>query len=132
MRHGILNSPAMLEILENHRVEYDFEPGDALLFNKMVVHRGVVLEEGPLAKRAAYVMRFVEARCFAGPAKTLAGNFRYRDFLQRTLLDPVATAFERIVRKRNPTTRFAREKPREGHGQPGFVGPGDSAHKAAA
>ena len=61
MRHGILNSPAMLEILENHCVEYDFEPGDALLFNKMVVHRGVALEEGPLAKRAAYVMRFVEA-----------------------------------------------------------------------
>lgn len=61
MRHGVLNSPAMLEILENHRVEDDFEPGDALLFNKMVVHRGVALEEGPLAKRAAYVMRFVEA-----------------------------------------------------------------------
>ncbi len=62
VRHGILNSPAMLEILENHRVEDDFEPGDALLFNKMVVHRGVALEEGPLAKRSAYVMRFVEAR----------------------------------------------------------------------
>ena len=62
MRHGILNSPAMLEILENHRVEDDFEPGDALLFNKMVVHRGVALEEGPLARRAAHVMRFVEAR----------------------------------------------------------------------
>ncbi len=61
MRHGVLNSPAMLEILESHRVEDDFEPGDALLFNKMVVHRGVALEEGPLAKRAAYVMRFVEA-----------------------------------------------------------------------
>ncbi len=61
MRHGVLNSPAMREILENLCIEDDFEPGDALLFNKMVVHRGVALEEGPLAKRTAYVMRFVEA-----------------------------------------------------------------------
>ena len=62
MKRGVLNSPAMLEILESLRVEEDFEPGDVLLFNKMVVHRGVALEEGPLAKRAAYAMRFVDAR----------------------------------------------------------------------
>lgn len=62
IRFGILNSPAMVEILENHQVEDDFEPGDALLFNKMVVHRSVALMEGPLVKRAAYVMRFVDAR----------------------------------------------------------------------
>ena len=61
LRTGILNCPAMSEILENHQVEDDFEPGDALLFNKMVVHRSIMLGEGPLPRRAAYVMRFVDA-----------------------------------------------------------------------
>ncbi len=35
---------------------------DALLFNKMVVHRSMMLGEGTLPKRATYVMRFVDAR----------------------------------------------------------------------
>ena len=61
MRNGILNSPTMVEILENHQVEDDFEPGDALLFNKTVVHRSIMLGEGTLPRRAAYVMRFVDA-----------------------------------------------------------------------
>ena len=61
LRVGILNSPSMAEILESHQVEDDFEPGDALLFNKYVIHRSIMLGEGPLARRAAYVMRFVDA-----------------------------------------------------------------------
>ncbi|MCY4384599.1 MAG: phytanoyl-CoA dioxygenase family protein [Nitrospinae bacterium] len=61
MRAGILNSPTMCEILENHQVEDDFEPGDALLFNKMVVHRSIMLGEGALPRRSAYVMRFIDA-----------------------------------------------------------------------
>jgi hypothetical protein len=44
-----------------HRVEDDFKPGDALLFNKMVIHLSVMPGEGPLPRRAAYVMRFVDA-----------------------------------------------------------------------
>ena len=60
MRDGILNSPTMCEILENNQIEDDFEPGDVLIFNKMVVHRSIMLGEGPLSKRAAYVMRFVD------------------------------------------------------------------------
>ena len=60
MREQILNSPTMCEILDNHQVEDDFEPGDALLFNKMVIHRSVMLGEGALPRRAAYVMRFVD------------------------------------------------------------------------
>ena len=60
MRSGILNSPTMGEILKNHQVEDDFEPGDVLVFNKYVVHRSIMLEDGPLPKRAAFVMRFVE------------------------------------------------------------------------
>lgn len=61
LRSGALNSPTMVEILDGHRVEDDFKPGDALLFNKMVIHRSVMLGEGPLPRRAAYVMRFVDA-----------------------------------------------------------------------
>jgi hypothetical protein len=60
LRSGILNSPTMAEILEQHQVEDDFEPGDVLLFNKYVVHRSVMLGEGALPKRAAFVMRFVD------------------------------------------------------------------------
>ena len=61
IRNGILNSPAMMEILECHQIEDDFEPGDALLFNRHVVHRSIMLGEGKLSKRTAYVMRFVDA-----------------------------------------------------------------------
>ena len=61
LRTGILNSPAMCEIFENHQVEDDFELGDVVLFNKMVVHRSIMLGEGALARRAAHVMRFVDA-----------------------------------------------------------------------
>ena len=61
MRGAIFNSPTMCEILENHQVEDDFEPGDVLLFNKMVVHRSIMLGEGALPRRAAYVMRFIDA-----------------------------------------------------------------------
>ncbi|MXW96319.1 MAG: hypothetical protein F4110_05400 [Acidimicrobiaceae bacterium] len=61
LRTGFLNSPAMEELLEVHRVEDDFEPGDVLLFNKMVAHRSVMLGEGELPRRAAYAMRFVDA-----------------------------------------------------------------------
>ena len=60
MRTGMLNSPTMLEILENNQFEDDFEPGDVLVFNKNVVHRSIMLGEGPLPRRAAYVMRFVD------------------------------------------------------------------------
>ena len=60
-RGGILNSPALSEILEAHQVEDDFEPGDVLLFQKNVIHRSIRLEEGALARRAAYVFRFVDA-----------------------------------------------------------------------
>lgn len=62
LRMGILNDPVMLELLETHRIEDNFEPGDVLLFNKMVPHRSVMLGEGNLERRAAYVLRMVDAR----------------------------------------------------------------------
>ena len=61
LRMGFLNSPVMEELLEVHRVEDDFEPGDVLLFNKMVAHRSVMLGDGDLPRRAAYALRFVDA-----------------------------------------------------------------------
>ena len=60
MRGEFLNSPTMADILETHQVEDAFQPGDALLFDKWVVHRSIMLGEGELFKRAAYVMRFVD------------------------------------------------------------------------
>ena len=61
MRAAILNAPPMVDILEHHQVEDDFEPGDVLIFNKFVVHRSIMLGDGMLPRRAAYVMRLVDA-----------------------------------------------------------------------
>ena len=61
MKNGILNSPVMNELFETHQVEDNFDPGDVFLFTKKVVHRSVMLGEGELDRRAAYVMRFVDA-----------------------------------------------------------------------
>lgn len=61
MRLSHYNLPPLDTILETHQVEDDFQPGDVLVFNKWVVHRSIMLGDGELAKRAAYVMRFVDA-----------------------------------------------------------------------
>ena len=61
MRWAVFNEPPALDVFESHQVEDDFQPGDVLLFNKNVVHRSIRLDEGPLPRRAAYVMRFVDA-----------------------------------------------------------------------
>ena len=70
IRHEMLNSPTMCEILENHQVEDDFEPGDALLFNKMVVHRSIMLGDGVLPQtrglRDAFYRCGVALRSAAG------------------------------------------------------------------
>ena len=61
LRFGFLNNAVMDEILEAHKIEDDFEPGDVLLFNKMVIHRSVMLGDGELPRRAAYALRLVDA-----------------------------------------------------------------------
>lgn len=61
LKNEILNSPVMDELCDVHMVEYDFEPGDVLLFDKNVVHRSIVLGPGELPRRAAYAMRFIDA-----------------------------------------------------------------------
>ncbi|MCY3608249.1 MAG: hypothetical protein OXG57_07375 [Acidimicrobiaceae bacterium] len=61
LRMAFLNNPVMEELLDVHRIEDDFSPGDVLLFNKNVVHRSVMLGDGDLAHRTAYVLRLVDA-----------------------------------------------------------------------
>ncbi|MGD1911173.1 MAG: hypothetical protein ACFB2X_10035 [Rivularia sp. (in: cyanobacteria)] len=56
-------------ILDNNKVEDDFEVGDALLLDKFVWHKSCLLKEGALSSRMAYVMRFVDKQ--ARYSKTL-------------------------------------------------------------
>lgn len=56
-------------ILDNNKVEDDFEVGDALLLDKFIWHKSCPLKEGALSSRMAYVMRFVD--CQARYSKTL-------------------------------------------------------------
>jgi amino acid adenylation domain-containing protein/thioester reductase-like protein/non-ribosomal peptide synthase protein (TIGR01720 family) len=59
LRDEPLNSSGMNRLLEYFAIEDDFELGDALLFDKYVIHRSVVLEEGPLDLRDAFSLRFI-------------------------------------------------------------------------
>lgn len=56
-------------ILDNNKVEDDFELGDALLLDKFVWHKSCPLKQGALSSRMAYIMRFVD--CQARYSKTL-------------------------------------------------------------
>lgn len=59
LRDGPLNSIGMNALLEHYAVEDDFELGDALIFDKYVLHRSVKLEDGPLEFRDAFSLRFI-------------------------------------------------------------------------
>jgi len=59
LRDEPLNSSGMSRLLEYFAVEDDFEPGDALLFDKYVIHRSVRLDAGPLDVRDAFSLRFI-------------------------------------------------------------------------
>lgn len=48
-------------VLELHAVELSFGVGDALLFNRFVMHRSCEFRPGPMAQRRAFVLRFVPA-----------------------------------------------------------------------
>lgn len=64
LKNSLLNSPEMATLLDHFAEEGAFEPGDALLFDKYVLHRSVPLGEGPTRSRLAYALRFcsVDAR----------------------------------------------------------------------
>lgn len=50
------------DIFERHAVEDAFDVGDAFIFNKNVWHRSSPLREGPLKRRLAVNMRFIDWR----------------------------------------------------------------------
>lgn len=58
LKNSLLNSPQMKSLLDHFAVEDSFEPGDALIFDKYVLHRSVQLGEGPIPSRLAYALRF--------------------------------------------------------------------------
>ncbi|MFF7994501.1 phytanoyl-CoA dioxygenase family protein [Kitasatospora xanthocidica] len=64
LKNSLLNSPQMTGLLDHVAVEDSFEPGDALIFDKYVLHRSVPLGEGPIPSRLAYALRFssIDAR----------------------------------------------------------------------
>jgi hypothetical protein len=74
LKNNLVNSPEMSRLLDHFAVEDAFEPGDALIFDKYVLHRSVRLEEGPLPSRLAYALRFssVDARYDRGRVDALA------------------------------------------------------------
>ncbi|UQA60617.1 hypothetical protein [Polyangium aurulentum] len=59
LRDGPLNSSGMNTLLEHFAVEDDYELGDVLLMDKYVIHRSVMLDEGPLESRDAFSLRFI-------------------------------------------------------------------------
>jgi len=62
LRDGPLNHPAMKRLLDYYAVADDFEIGDALLFDKYVIHKSVMLQEGPEDARVALAIRFIDAQ----------------------------------------------------------------------
>ncbi|WP_437596140.1 hypothetical protein WMF28_26505 [Sorangium sp. So ce590] len=59
LRDGPLNSSGMNSLLEFFAVEDDYELGDILLMDKYVIHRSVLLGDGPLESRDAFSLRFI-------------------------------------------------------------------------
>lgn len=64
VKHSLLNAPTMDPILRSVAAEDAFELGDALIFDKHVIHRSIPLRPGPIEVRHAFVMRFcgIDAR----------------------------------------------------------------------
>lgn len=61
LRDDPLNNVALKTLLDHFAVEDDFEVGDALIFDKNVIHTSVMLGEGELDSRSAFVMRFIDS-----------------------------------------------------------------------
>ena len=60
-RSAVLNNPTLADMFAALEVEDAYDLGDALIFDKHVIHRAVGLEAGPYDRRAAFAMRFVAA-----------------------------------------------------------------------
>ena len=120
LRDGPLNDPAMKEILDYFAIEDDFELGDALLFDKNVIHRSIMLEDGPLASRTAFAMRFVcaESRYDMKRANDLEIPRNYFNYTSPTNLhlalqiDDGTPIKDSLLFKHDLKTRLLRQKAR--------------------
>lgn len=59
LRDDPLNSLGIKRILEHYAVEEDFDLGDALFFDKSVIHRSSILRDGEFESRDAFTLRFI-------------------------------------------------------------------------
>lgn len=59
LRDDPLNSSGIKRLLEHNSVSDDFVVGDALFFDKYVIHRSEVLHEGEKETRDAFTLRFI-------------------------------------------------------------------------
>lgn len=75
VKNGLLNSPDMDEILSCFAEEDFFMPGDAVLFDKYVIHRSIKLEDGPINNRLAFALRFADVNSRYDSAR--ANNLEY-------------------------------------------------------
>lgn len=80
LREKVLNSNAMLTLLEEQAREDVFELGDALLFDKYVIHRSVPLGEGEIFSRQAIVMRFMDINSRYDQQRALNIDYPCRTF----------------------------------------------------
>lgn len=80
--------PADERFLEHFKMSLRFEPGDALLFHKDLWHRSTALREGPLTRRRAFSLRFVDHR--ARYAKT---NMTHLDLVQSKVFGGVPSRY---------------------------------------
>lgn len=60
VKNDLLNSDTMGPVLDHFAEQDDFNIGDAILFNKYVIHRSVPLREGEQDVRLAFVIRFAD------------------------------------------------------------------------
>src|SRR5947207_2676565 len=77
-------------VLDKHRVEYAFQPGDALLFNRFVFHRSAEFRDGPQKRRRAFVTRLIPASARFNPDLFNRSTTLFKKFGMHTHEDPVA------------------------------------------
>lgn len=62
MRDGPLNNPGILSVAEKYVVTPTLKLGDAIIFNKFVIHASNPLRHGASKKRLALALRFVDSK----------------------------------------------------------------------
>ncbi len=62
LKHQPLNTGYFLRFLESHAVSLDFRLGDALLFDKYIIHRSNKIQDNGPDYRGALVLRFMDKK----------------------------------------------------------------------